>query len=140
MGVLVNAVFTDALEQDAENLRRINRLVRQRATHNGQSTHTSGATRTRERVIDLLQIRPSVSLSTFAHEYISELPAAIRYLVGSTGGREVRSNDWSSVLLFARGYIDRVLEIGYHDARRQHDRIATFIQTDRLETSDVGVA
>ncbi|PEN07053.1 patatin [Longimonas halophila] len=140
MGVLVNAVFTDALEQDAENLRRINRLVRQRAAHNGQSTPTAGAARPRERVIDLLQIRPSVSLSTFAHEYIDELPTAIRYLVSSTGGHEMRSNDWSSVLLFARGYIDRVLEIGYHDARRQHDRIATFLHEERVEAGGANTA
>ncbi|MFO8231499.1 MAG: patatin-like phospholipase family protein [Longimonas sp.] len=117
MGVLVNAVFTDALEQDAENLRRINRLVRKQPVQNGQA----------ERVIDLLQIRPSVSLSAFAHEYVNELPATIRYVVGGTGSSEVRHADWMSVLLFARGYIERVIEIGYHDARRQYDRIAAFI-------------
>lgn len=117
MGVLVNAVFTDALEQDAENLRRINRLVRQRAVQNGQA----------ERVIDLLQLRPSVSLSAFAHEYVEELPATIRYVIGGAGSSEVRNADWMSVLLFARGYIERVLEIGYHDARRQHDKIAAFV-------------
>lgn len=132
MGVLVNAVFTDALEQDAENLRRINRLVRRRAARNGQAD-TTATGRPDERVIDLLQIRPSVSLSAFAHEYISELPATIRYLVGSTGGGEAGSNDWSSVLLFARGYVERVLEIGYHDARRQRDRIAAFLEAGQRQ-------
>ena len=123
MGVLVNAVFTDALEQDAENLRRINRLVRQRSAQNGHVKQNGQA----ERAINLLQIRPSVSLSAFAHEYIEELPMTLRYLVGGTGAREVRNADWTSVLLFARGYIERVLEIGYHDARRQHDQIAAFV-------------
>ncbi|MES3630471.1 MAG: patatin-like phospholipase family protein [Longimonas sp.] len=121
MGVLVNAVFTDALEQDAENLRRINRLVAGKAARNGQA---EGG---KERVIDLLQIRPSVNLSAFAHEYVDALPATIRYLAGGMGTGELRNADWMSVLLFARGYIERVLEIGYHDARRKHDQIASFI-------------
>lgn len=128
MGVLLNAVFTDALEQDAENLRRINRLVERHAACNGTACNgTDGADAPSERTIDLMQIRPSVSLSAFAHEYVGELPATLRYLVGSTGSGEVPNGDWVSVLLFARGYIERVVEIGYHDARRQHNRIKAFL-------------
>ena len=123
MSVLINAVFTDALQQDIENLKRINRLVEQRRARNGE-THSDELG---ERTVDLLQIRPSVSLSAFAHEYIEELPATIRYIAGNTGSEEVGAGDWVSVLLFARGYIERVLEIGYHDARRQHERIEMFL-------------
>ncbi len=126
MGLLVNAVFTDALEQDIDNLQRINRLVKEKQRRNGQ--HEGGSS---ERVIDLFQLRPSVNLSSFAHEYTSELPTTLRYLTNGVGASEVRNADWLSVLLFARGYIDRVMEIGYADAQARHDEICDFIAACR---------
>jgi len=79
------------------------------------------------RPIDFLQLRPSVDLGRLAQDYESEIPSAFRFLTTGLGTPETDSPDWLSVLLFEPAYIDRLLDIGYHDARRQHDRIARFL-------------
>lgn len=117
IGIMMNSIFIDALDQDAVTLERVNRLAKELPP---QKRHGM-------RPVDLLQLRPSVHLGRLAHEYESEIPTAFRFLTTGLGTRETESPDWLSVLLFEPAYIDRLLDIGYHDARRQHDRIARFL-------------
>lgn len=121
VGVLVNALLLDVLEHDAAVLRRINRLVR----------YVPPDERGRLRPLDLLVIRPSVDLGQIADNYTLDvgpmLGAAFRALQAREGG----SPDWLSMLLFTPDYIDRLVEIGYNDARRQHDTIERFFQRGR---------
>jgi NTE family protein len=49
-------------------------------------------------------------------------------LTSGLGTGETESPDWLSVLLFDTVYIDRLLDIGYHDARRRHNRIEEFLE------------
>jgi NTE family protein len=119
----MNSIFIDALDQDAVTLERVNRLAKELPP---QKRHGM-------RPVDLLQLRPSVHLGRLAHEYESEIPTAFRFLTTGLGTRETESPDWLSVLLFEPAYIDRLLDIGYHDARRQHDCIARFL-TDGEDT------
>jgi NTE family protein len=87
--------------------------------------------RGRLRPLDLLVIRPSVDLGQIADNYTLDvgpmLGAAFRALQAREGG----SPDWLSMLLFTPDYIDRLVEIGYNDARRQHDTIERFFQRGR---------
>lgn len=117
LGVLMNSIFLDALDQDASALRRINALVQELPPQKRQGM----------RPIDLLQLRPSVDLGRLAFDYQDHIPGSIRFLTTGLGVDETQSPDWLSVLLFAPAYIDRLLDIGYHDARRQHDRIEAFL-------------
>lgn len=118
IGILMNSVFIDALRQDAVTLDRVNKLVNELPP---QKRHGM-------RPVDLLQLRPSVDLGRLAQDYEKEIPSAFQFLTTGLGTRETESPDWLSVLLFEPSYIDRLLDIGYHDARRQHDRIARFLE------------
>ena len=118
IGIVMNAIFGDALAQDAHTLARVNALVKElpKSKRHGM------------RPVDLLQIRPSVDLGRLAVDYQDRLPAAFRFLTTGLGTDETQSSDWLSVLLFDPDYIDRLLDIGYHDARRQHDELAEFLR------------
>lgn len=120
MGILMNSIFIDALDQDARSLKRLTRLVQELPRHNRDGL----------RPVELLQLRPSVDLGRLAHDYQEKIPSAFRFLTTGLGTRETESPDWLSVLLFEPSYIDRLLDIGYHDARRQHDRIEEFLNFD----------
>ena len=126
IGILMNSIFIDALNQDAVTLERVNKLVEELPTYKRHGM----------RPVDLLQLRPSVDLGRLAHDYEKEIPNAFRFLTAGLGTRETESPDWLSVLLFEPAYIDRLLDIGYHDARRQHDRIAQFLAQGRLDAED----
>ena len=121
-GILANVLMLDVLEHDAAVLRRINQLVR----------HLRPGERGRLRPIDLLVIRPSVDLGALADDYELEIEGAMGGLLSAVQWRDDPQPDWLSMLLFESGYLHRLLEIGYNDARRQHDRIAAFFAREPL--------
>jgi NTE family protein len=118
MGVIMNSIFADAMDQDAHTLRRVNSLLRKLPSRKREGMNP----------VDILQIRPSVDLGRLALDYQDQIPSAFQYLTTGLGVEKTQSPDWLSVLLFAPTYIDRLLDIGYHDARRKHDRIEAFLQ------------
>ena len=117
LGVLMNAVFLDVLDRDAQTLRRINELVR--AAPPGE--------RNGFRPVDLLVLRPSVDLATLATGFEPELPPSMRLVMGGLSSGDRRSPDWLSMLLFDPGYVERLVEIGEADAERQMGRILAFL-------------
>lgn len=119
-GILANVLMLDVLEHDAAVLRRINRLVR-RLPSQRQS---------RLRPIDLLIIRPSVNLGALADDYRLEMDGAMGALLSAVEWQNDPQPDWLSMLLFNPGYLQRLLEVGYNDAKRQHDRIEAFFAGD----------
>lgn len=116
IGILMNAIFADTLDQDALMMDRVNKLVAELPKHRRMDMRT----------IDFLQMRPSVDLSKLGFEYKDRLPASVRFLTSGLGTGETRSPAWLSVLLFLPEYIDRLMDIGYHDARDRHDDLAQF--------------
>ena len=120
MGLLMNAIFLDVLDQDAITLRRINRLV----------TALPRYRRGELRPIKLLMLRPSRDIGRLASEYDLHLRGALRLLTRGLGSAETKSPDWLSMLLFDADYIARLMQIGWEDARRQHARIADFLDDD----------
>lgn len=123
VGVLMNSLFVDALDQDAHSLQRINTLLDELPPRKRHGM----------RPVELLQIRPSVNLARLAHEYEDRIPSAVKLLTTGLGTREMESPDWLSVLLFEPDYIEQLLEIGYEDARAEHERLDQFF-------ADTGVA
>lgn len=115
-GILANVLLLDVLEHDAAILRRINGLVRR--LRPGQ--------RGRLRPIDLLVLRPSVDLGALAGDYDVDIGGAMGHLLDLVQWRTDPPPDWWSMLLFNSDYIDRLLELGYDDAKRQHHRIEAF--------------
>ncbi len=129
VGVLMNSIFLDSLPQDAHTLHRINTLLEElpRRKRHGMRT------------VELLQIRPSVDLGRLAHDYKDRVPGPIQTLTSGLGTRERESPDWLSVLLFHPDYIERLLEIGYEDAKEQHDRLEAFLTDAAAAAESAGL-
>ncbi len=118
IGILMNAIFLDVLDQDAIRLEIINDLLRHvpRQRHNGLKP------------IKLLLIRPSVDIGKMAGDLKPQLSGALRLFTLGIGADETDSPDWMSMLLFQKEYIDRLIDVGYDDAAHQHDEIAAFLE------------
>ena len=124
-GALANVLMLDVVEHDAAVLRRINTLVRQLPDDR----------RGRLRPIDLLIIRPSVDLGALANDYPLDLGRSLGTLLNHLRNRASSAPNWLSMLLFQPDYVKRLLEIGYADARDQHDRIAAFFSRNPAQES-----
>ena len=129
-GLLTNAVFLDALDDDAVIMERINRLLERLPANRRMGL----------RPVDLLLLRPSVDLGKLASEFEPTLPATLEVFSRLLGTGETRSPDWLSMLLFEHDYVSRLIDIGYEDARRQHGRIEAFFNLDDEMTPGVRLA
>jgi NTE family protein len=117
MGVLMNAVFLDSMDQDAMTTRYRSRLAR--LLPEGE--------RGELRPVDLLVIRPSQDLGRLAAEYEFELPGPFRFLMRGLGTQETDSPDWLSMLLFEPAFLQRLMEIGEADAEARIEEIGEFL-------------
>ena len=117
IGTLMNAIFLDTLDRDAVMLDRLNALLERLPQRKRDGL----------RPIRLLLIRPSVDLGKLAAAYEVPFRGALGLLTRGLGTGETRSPDWLSMLLFEEEYLRRLIEIGYEDARRQHDEVEAFL-------------
>jgi NTE family protein len=117
LGILLNAIFLDLIDQDALRLDRLNRLLAElpEERRNGM------------RIVDLLVIRPSFDLGRLAREFEPRLPRAFRFMTRGLGTRETSSPDILAMLMFQPDYIEHLIEIGRADAAARADEIAEFL-------------
>ncbi|NNE46782.1 MAG: patatin [Rhodothermales bacterium] len=130
--VLMNSIFLDALDQDALTMDRLNALLDQ----------LPESRRLGMRPIHLLVMRPSIDIGRLAGEFEAELSGVLGTMSRGLGGGQSKSPDWLSMLLFEPRYVQRLIEVGYEDGRRQRDRIEQFfysheVSTPRLEATHV---
>ncbi len=120
LGMIMHGVFLDALENDAERLQRINRTLRLLPPG---SEHPEGL-----RPVDVLLLRPSRDLGKLSVGLIDALPRPLRILARGLGASETTTPDFLSYLLFECPYIERLIELGFEDARaRWADTIEPFL-------------
>lgn len=124
LGVLLNAIFLDAMDQDAVQLERVNRLVD--GAH-GSDVPASNPEHGALRHVDLLVLRPSRDLGALANEYEARLPGLFRFLTRRLGTRETKSPDILSLVMFQREYVARLIELGESDAEEREQEIAAFL-------------
>ncbi|MGB5658010.1 MAG: patatin-like phospholipase family protein [Thermoanaerobaculia bacterium] len=105
-GVLLNAIFLDAVDQDAAQLERINRLI----------SLIPETDLGRLRPVKLMVLRPSVDLGRLAANFEPRLPRAFRFLTRGLGTHQLRSPDFLSLLMFQPDYLTSLIEIGEKDA------------------------
>lgn len=119
LGLLLNSIFLDNLDVDAERLRRINYLL----------TRVPDSRRwlLTEKEVKLLVLRPSSDIGRVAGEYESQMPGSLRYLIRGLGTRRISSADLVSYLLFETGYLTRLIELGERDAERNWLKIKRFL-------------
>ncbi len=117
MGVLLNSVFLDVIDQDAMRLERINALIERLPEED----------RTGMRPVRLLVMRPSVDLGRLAGEYEPQLPKAFRLLTRGFGAKETATPDVLSMLMFQEDYLARLVELGEADAEARAAEIDDFL-------------
>ena len=120
IGLLLDAMFLDAIEQDEGHLHRVNALARTR------DTITEGTLRR----VELMVIRPSADLAPLAHKYESELPRAFRFATRGLGTRDAAQAELLATLMFSPGYIREIMALGAQDAEAYHREIAAFLHGD----------
>ena len=117
VGKLLNAIFLDSIDQDAERLNRLNGLIEKLPPEKCNGL----------RKIDLMVLRPSEDLGKLAANYEPRLPGTFRYLTRGLGTRETDSPDLLSMLMFQHDYLSRLIELGDRDAEEQLPEIGAFL-------------
>jgi NTE family protein len=117
MGVMMNAVFLDALDWDALNMARINSLLR-----NLPPEHHAGL-----RVVELLILRPSRDLGKLASEFEPRLPQPFRFMTRGLGTRETRSPDSLALVMFEPAYLQALMELGEQDGEAHAPELDAFL-------------
>ena len=120
-GVLMNAVFLDALESDVERLSRINQTL----------YHLDPAKRDQYfqnlKSIPILILRPSQDLGLMTAQLSKELPTMLRYLLKGIGVSGNEGLDLLSYLAFDKSYSIPLMNLGYDDTMARSEEIKSFL-------------
>ena len=120
LGVLLDAIFLDVVDQDVMRMERMNELLRRMPDKDRDGM----------RVVELITFRPSRDLGMISREHEPRLPRAFRLLTRGLGTRETASPDVLSMMMFQDDYVRRLIEIGEEDAEARGDELAEFIESD----------
>lgn len=120
IGVLMNAIFLDLMDQDALRLERLNSLLERLKQEDREGL----------RPVRLLVLRPSVDLGRLAGRYEPRLPRVFRFLTRGLGTRATESPDFLSLILFQPDYLQALIETGESDAEARADEIDAFLAED----------
>jgi len=156
LGKLLNTVFLDKLEYDLTQMRRINYLLNdiERAFGGGALEKINAkrhelrlpgkAVNELKRVIPFV-ISPSEDLGAIAYRHFAllmrnrrTLSPVHRFFAKMVEGAPEGNNDFISYLMFEHDYLEELLELGYHDAEREHDRLVNFFTNRELEAPRIG--
>lgn len=119
MGVLLDAMFLDAVDMDAELLERINRLLGDR---DPQTPVPDGL-----RPLELTVLRPTTDLGALAEGHRRDLPRTMRVLMYVMGSGSRRGTRMLSYLLFEPPYIEHLMQLGHADAQARWPVIERFL-------------
>ncbi len=124
LGSLMGATFLDVLDQDAEQLDRINLLLSKIPPEERGSL----------RPLRSLIIRPSEDLAQLANDFEPKLPWMFRFLTRRLGTRKSRSQELLSTILFQEDYVRLLMEIGERDGVDKSDALSELLD-EGLPTS-----
>ena len=130
LGLMLNSIFLDNLDVDAEHLERINNIVAR--------VPNEKLWLLPERNVRFLIIRPSADLGRMAARHESSLPSALRYMIRGLGTGRVASPDLLSYLMFEGEYLQELIRLGERDAERNWLRIRKFIEDDGVVSPGSG--
>jgi NTE family protein len=118
LGILMNAVFLDNIDHDADAMTRVNTLLEGLPESKRHSLVET----------DLVVIRPSADLGRIAGEFERKLPFAFRYLTRGWGTKRSRASDSLAMLLFESDYTRRLIEIGERDGEARLDDVSRLLE------------
>lgn len=151
VGKTLNALLLDSTDHDLDRLDRLNTMIEA-----GTSAYGPGFVQTMNaallplrqqpvRYVRRIVIRPSSDIGALAAEYIRSAEFKKRVkgrLVGNVIGRLAEreggsENDLVSYLLFDGGFADQLIQMGFADARAQHDEWLRFFSDERPRREEV---
>lgn len=118
LGLLLNAVFLDLIDQDAVRLERLNKLLDKLPPEEREGM----------RPVRFLKVRPSQDLGALAAKFEPQLPAAFRFMTRGLGTQEQRSPDVLAMLMFQPDYLGELIDMGERDAERIADQMEAFFE------------
>lgn len=120
-GHALASIFVDGLAIDIERTEHINQLL---TALPEESRHLPGNGLRQIRTLDL---SPSQPIESLAARHAQGLPWPMRLLLGGIGGMNPNSGTLLSYLLFEKGFIAELIELGYHDTLSRGEDIGNFL-------------
>jgi NTE family protein len=121
-GVLLDALFLDALESDVERVTRINETLAL------VPPEARARRATRLERVEVLVLRPTIDPASLVLRTVERFPATVRHLFRGLGASESDGWDLLSYLAFDGMYTTRLLVLGYEDTLARADEIRAFIR------------
>jgi NTE family protein len=118
LGVLLNAVFLDLVDQDAVRLEALNELLEKLPL-----SERSGM-----RIVRFLKVRPSMDLGRLAAQFEPRLPRTFRFMTRGLGTKEQSSPDMLAMLMFQPDYLGTLIDMGERDAERMAGTLEAFLE------------
>jgi NTE family protein len=127
-GLLLDTIFQDQLEADADQLARVNSLL--------AALPADTPAPMALRPVDLLMLRPRRELASLALGHTAALPRQVRRIVEGMGGQRAGAAEFVSYLLFESSFTSQIVELGYEDVGAQWPEIDRFFT--KLERTPEG--
>jgi NTE family protein len=118
LGVLLNAVFLDLVDQDALRLEALNELL----------DKLPPSERLGMRIVRFLNVRPSMDLGRLAAQFEPRLPRPFRFMTRGLGTQEQSSPDVLAMLMFQPDYLGTLIDMGERDAERMAPKLEAFFE------------
>ena len=116
-GVLLNSIFLDLLDYDSLQMNRINRLL--------DKINRDEADEFRR--VEVMVLRPKKDLGKLAAEHELSLPKLFRHMERGLAGKDSRSADALSMVIFEKDYIDLLIRFGEEDTEERMTEIREFL-------------
>ena len=121
-GVLLNAMFLDALEEDFERMTRINQTI----SLIPEELRASNPSKLR--IVPVMILRPSRDLGRLVAEVMRGFPFGVRHLLSGLGAKDETGWDLLSYLAFDSSYTARLVDLGYEDTMAQREELSKFME------------
>lgn len=118
-GLLLDALFLDALDADLERVQRINRTLALIGPEARRSTPL--------RHVEVVAVQPAVDLGELGKEARASFPPMIRHMFAGLGATEQEGWELMSYLAFDGAYTRPVLEAGYRDGQAHRREIEALL-------------
>lgn len=132
-GYMLDTLFMDGLYSDLERISRINMIMEQ------LPTNTLTGPVSKLKVLETLVIVPKEDLRAVAQRHVTELPRAIRLLLGGLGAMNRGGSQLISYLLFESGYTRELIDMGYRDAMEMEEDLRAFLFDQPTDTIDARI-
>ncbi len=147
LGTIMSGFFLDSVDGDIEQIDRINRVIEwSEAEFGDQYLPRINAMLERNEVtgdiadrglkrIELLKIQPSVNLAElfvecFEKSAKNNFTMFEKMLIRALDIDTVSGAEFLSYLMFNKLYLHRLVDLGFDDARAQHDKLLAFFEVD----------